>query len=165
MAMVIRSEVPNWQISDLCKQLRRIIPVIKANPTEPEKMEGSTDGTLELSPLQGAGYGLYAIWGKPRSLPKEVQMQRYVADAPDNTALYLRAMRFEQQWAKSHPLPKKITCEVEQMNRRRFFGLLGAIAVAPKVLAQLPMAEPEYEMVRVPVRVFLGAVNSVPWMG
>ena len=42
------------------------------------------------------------------------------------------------------------------MNRRRFFGLLGAIAVAPKVLAQLPAAEPEYEMVRVPVDILRG---------
>ena len=60
-------EVPNWQISNLCTQLRRIIPVIKANPLEPEKMESSEDGTD--SPLQGAGYGLYAIWGNPRPKP------------------------------------------------------------------------------------------------
>jgi hypothetical protein len=98
-------EVPNWQISDHCKQLRRIIPVMKANPTEPEKMETTTDGTD--SPLQGAGYGLYAIWGRPREIPKAVQLQKVLEDAPDKTAQYLRALRFEQNWAKSHPEPRR----------------------------------------------------------
>ena len=98
-------EVPSWQIADRCTQLRRIIPVIKANPDEPEKMEGSEDGTD--SPLQGSGYGLYAIFGKPRALPKEVQLARVIADAPDNTALSLRAMRFEEQWKKTHATARR----------------------------------------------------------
>jgi hypothetical protein len=98
-------EVPAWQISDRCTQLRRIIPVIKANPDEPEKMEGSDDGTD--SPLQGAGYGLYAIWGKPRAVPHDVQLAREVADAPDNTALQMRALRFEDNWKKTHATARR----------------------------------------------------------
>ena len=94
-------EVPSWQIADRCTQLRRIIPVIKANSQEPEKMEGSDDGTD--SPLQGAGYGLYAIFGKPRELPKAVQLQRTLVDAPDVTSQHLRHLRFEQNWKKTHP--------------------------------------------------------------
>lgn len=98
-------EVPSWQISDRCTQLKRIIPVIKANPTEPEKMEGSEDGTD--SPLQGAGYGLYAIFGKPRAVPHDVQLARAVEDAPDNSALYLRALRFEDNWKKTHATARR----------------------------------------------------------
>jgi hypothetical protein len=60
-------EVPNWRIARQCTQLLRLIPVIKANPEEPEKMEKTTDGTD--SPMQGAGYGLYDIFGKPQSKP------------------------------------------------------------------------------------------------
>ena len=98
-------EVPNWQIADCCTQLRRIIPIMKADEQEPEKIEGTTDGTD--SPLQGAGYGLYAIFGKPHPLPKDVQLARVLADAPDNTALALRAMRFEQNWQSNHATPRR----------------------------------------------------------
>lgn len=94
-------DVPNWQVSDRCTQLRRIIPVMKADEVQPEKIEATTDGTD--SPLQGAGYGLYAIFGRPAEVPKAVQLQRVLEDAPDNTAQYLRAMRFEKNWADQHP--------------------------------------------------------------
>ena len=98
-------EVPAWKIADRCHQLRRIIPVIKANPDEPEKMEGSEDGTD--SPLQGSGYGLYAIFGRPAEIPKAVQLQKVLADAPDNTAQYLRALRFEENWKRTHAAPRR----------------------------------------------------------
>jgi hypothetical protein len=94
-------EVPSWQISDRCTQLRRIIPIMKADEVQPEKIEATTDGTD--SPLQGAGYGLYAIFGKPALIPKEVQLQKVLESAPDNTAMHLRALRFEQNWQKAHP--------------------------------------------------------------
>jgi hypothetical protein len=41
------------------------------------------------------------------------------------------------------------------VTRRGFFGLLGAVAVAPKVLTEIS-AEPEYEMVKVPVQIMSG---------
>lgn len=94
-------DVPSWQVSERCVQLRRIIPVVKADEKEPEKIEYGGGGTD--SPLQGAGYGLYAIWGKPAAIPKTEQLRRVLEDAPDNTALYLRALRFEKQWGQQHP--------------------------------------------------------------
>lgn len=98
-------EVPSWQISDRCTQLRRLIPVVKADEVQPEKIEGTDDGTD--SPLQGAGYGLYAIFGRPRAIPKDVQMQRVLDDAPDNTARSLRALRFEDNWQRTHSQPRR----------------------------------------------------------
>ena len=98
-------EVPSWQIADTCAQLRRIIPVMKADEVQPEKIEGTTDGTD--SPLQGSGYGLYAIFGRPAVLPKTEQLRRILVDAPDNTALALRAMRFEQNWKQTHAQPRR----------------------------------------------------------
>jgi hypothetical protein len=101
-------EVPSWQIADRCTALRRIIPVIKANPTEPEKMETTTDGTD--SPLQGAGYGLYDIFGRPAMKPKDVQKSEFLElktkDIKDlaeaNTMRHLQDRKFEQGWASSH---------------------------------------------------------------
>ena len=101
-------EVPSWQIADRCTALRRIIPVIKANPTEPEKMETTTDGTD--SPLQGAGYGLYDIFGRPAMKPKDVQKSEFLElktkDIQDlaeaNTMRHLQDRKFEQAWAGSH---------------------------------------------------------------
>ena len=61
----------------------RLMPIVQANESEPEKIEGSDDG--EDSPLQGAGYGLYAIYGKPRSKPLEVQAREYWAQLPATT--------------------------------------------------------------------------------
>jgi hypothetical protein len=61
------TEVPNWRISRRCKELIRVIPVAKADDADPEKIEAVNDGSD--SPLQGAGYGLYAIFGKPARLP------------------------------------------------------------------------------------------------
>lgn len=93
-------EHPSWQIADRCEQLRQLIPIVKANPKEPEKIEGTEDGTD--SPLQGAGYGLYAIFGRPAVKPKTVQLQEVLANAPDDTAQYLRALRFEDNWKRTH---------------------------------------------------------------
>ena len=101
-------EVPAWQISRRCTQLLRLIPVMKADEKEPEKMEATTDGTD--SPLQGAGYGLYAIFGKPAAIPKAVQLQRVVEDAVealDYNAVHLRTLRFEQNWQEAHPGPRR----------------------------------------------------------
>lgn len=93
-------EIPSWQMSNLCVHLKRLMPVVKADETQPEKIEGTTDGTD--SPLQGAGYGLYAIFGKPAGKPKAVQLQEVLADAPSVTAQYLRTMRFEDKWKREH---------------------------------------------------------------
>jgi hypothetical protein len=67
-------EVPNWRISRRCKELIRVIPVAKADDADPEKIEAVNDGSD--SPLQGAGYGLYSIWGRPARLPMSVRRER-----------------------------------------------------------------------------------------
>ena len=63
-------EIPGWRIAEKCTQLRRIIPIIKADPIAVEQIENSGDGTD--SPLQGSGYGLYAIFGRTPDKPFRV---------------------------------------------------------------------------------------------
>jgi len=70
-------EVPNWRISRRCKELIRIMPIAKADEADPEKIEPVNDGSD--SPLQGAGYGLYGIWGKPAKIPREVVRRELAA--------------------------------------------------------------------------------------
>jgi hypothetical protein len=106
-------EYPAWQIATSCTALRRVIPIIKANPIEPEKMETTTDGTD--SPLQGAGYGLYDIFGKPATKPKAVQKSEYLEESVEeiedlaqaNTMRFLADKRFEKQWGQAHAAPRR----------------------------------------------------------
>ena len=99
-------EVPSWQIADRCTQLRRIIPIMKADETQPEKIEATTDGTD--SPLQGAGYGLYAIFGKPTPKPRDVQLAETLAmiqrAEPDleQTARAMAGRKFDVKWGEQH---------------------------------------------------------------
>jgi len=99
-------DVPQWQIADKCRQLRRLMPIVQANPEEPEKIEGTTNG--EDSPLQGAGYGLYAIYGKPQIKPRAVQLAEILAaiQKPDaseeQTAKAMAGRKFDVQWDKTH---------------------------------------------------------------
>jgi hypothetical protein len=100
-------EIPSWRIARQCAQLLRLVPVVKANPEEPEKIEGTTDGTD--SPLQGAGYGLYDIFGKPQAKPKDVQFMEQTKGLRDDdtgevdyTMVHLQATRFEQKWEQNH---------------------------------------------------------------
>jgi hypothetical protein len=48
---------------------------VKSDEVKVEQIEGGTDGSD--SPLQGAGYGLYAIFGRPASKPMEVRAREY----------------------------------------------------------------------------------------
>jgi hypothetical protein len=93
-------EVPSWQISDRCTHLRRIIPIMKADEDEPEKIESTDDGTD--SPLQGAGYGLYDIFGKPNVKPRSVQLMEVLAKEPTQTAKYMAGIKFDEKWDKIH---------------------------------------------------------------
>jgi terminase large subunit-like protein len=91
-------ELPAWRISAKCQHLIEVIPRAPRDEQDVEKIAEF----LGDDPLQGAGYGLYAIFGKPAQVPKAVQLQRVLEDAPDNTMMALRAMRFEQNWQKTH---------------------------------------------------------------
>lgn len=68
-------EIPGWMVSEKCRMLRRIIPIVKSDEVKVEQIEGSDDGTD--SPLQGAGYGLYAIFGRPAGKPLAVRQEEY----------------------------------------------------------------------------------------
>jgi hypothetical protein len=97
-------EVPNWRISRRCKELIRVIPVAKADDADPEKIEAVNDGSD--SPLQGAGYGLYSIWGRPARLP--MSERRKAVAAPfaeqgiitDPTELAMAMRSFESKERK-----------------------------------------------------------------
>ena len=91
-------ETPAWRISDKCGQLIRVIPIAKRDDVDKEKIE-SFDGD---DPLQGASYGLYAIFGKPAEKPRGVQLAEVLATAPNNTQKAIVGRRFDVDWDKSH---------------------------------------------------------------
>lgn len=91
-------EVPAWRISAKCNHLIEVIPRAPRDDDDVEKIAEF----LGDDPLQGAGYGLYAIFGKPREVPKDVQLFRAIEDAPDKTAMHMRALKFESDWKKTH---------------------------------------------------------------
>ena len=99
-------EAPLWQVSDRCVELRRLMPIVQANPEQPEKIESTKNG--EDSPLQGAGYGLYAIYGKPTPKPRAVQLAEVLAQIrraePDleQTAKAMAGRKFDINWDKQH---------------------------------------------------------------
>jgi hypothetical protein len=99
-------EVPSWQIASRCTQLRRLMPIVQADPVDPEKIEGSDSGAD--SPLQGSGYGLYAIFGKPAKKPRAILLAELLNSvqrddpAEDSTAKAMAGRRFEADWDKTH---------------------------------------------------------------
>ena len=99
-------EIPGWMISDRCHRLRRLIPVVKADPIAVEQIENAGDGTD--SPLQGAGYGLYAIFGRPAGKPLEIQAQEYyrgLSPRADMTAksILMKKWRHEHSQRRGSP--------------------------------------------------------------
>lgn len=99
--------VPSWQVSNLCVQLRRLMPIVQADPVRPEKIEGTVNG--EDSPLQGAGYGLYDIFGKPSPKPRGVQLAEVLANIDSNTQKALAGRKFDVKWEKDHqPVRRKL---------------------------------------------------------
>jgi hypothetical protein len=99
-------QVPSWQMARDCRELRRLMPIVQADPVQPEKIEGTTNG--EDSPLQGAGYGLYSIYGKPSPKPRGVQLSEILESIkrqePDieATARAMAGRKFDQEWDKTH---------------------------------------------------------------
>jgi hypothetical protein len=76
--------VPAWRISDRCTQLKRVIPISKRDdPPRHEQVEAPGDGSD--SPLQGCGYGLYDIFGKPAKKPEVVVKRELWAAKPERS--------------------------------------------------------------------------------
>jgi hypothetical protein len=66
------SAVAKLQIADSCKHLNRVIPTAPRDENNREEVAEF----LGDDPLQGAGYGLYSIFGKPRQKPLEMRICR-----------------------------------------------------------------------------------------
>lgn len=91
-------EVPGWRISERCKELRNVIPTAKRSEKDKEKIE-SFEGD---DPLQGAGYGLYAIFGKPAEIPYGVQLSQRLAEVDSPSARAMAGRKFDVEWKKQH---------------------------------------------------------------
>jgi hypothetical protein len=63
--------VPNWIISSACP---RLIECIGTAPRDDKKVE-EIASYLGDDPLQGAGYGVYHIFGRPSDKPESVLRQ------------------------------------------------------------------------------------------
>ena len=68
-----------WQIADTCSKL---IDVIPAAPRDEDDVERIAE-FLGDDPLQGAGYGLYGITGKPGKKPDEQKLQEQLSRVED----------------------------------------------------------------------------------
>jgi hypothetical protein len=86
-------------ISDRCVRLRRLIPVVKADEAAVEQIENAGDGTD--SPLQGAGYGLYAIFGRPAGKPLEIQAQEYYRSLSPRADMTAKSIMMKK-WRHEH---------------------------------------------------------------
>lgn len=93
---VLRKEVPTpagkrrkWLITDGCSKL---IDCLIAAPRDEKKVEEIAP-FLGDDPLQGAGYGIYHIVGKPRSKPHEEKVREELAAAKDPVQNYLIQLR------------------------------------------------------------------------
>jgi hypothetical protein len=72
---------PAWMIASCCPRLIQRIPTAARDEKHQEMIEDTQTG----DPLQGAGYGLYAILGKPGKKPVEVQAKEYWESLPGET--------------------------------------------------------------------------------
>jgi hypothetical protein len=73
--------VPNWIISSACP---RLIECIGTAPRDEKKVE-EIASYLGDDPLQGAGYGVYHIFGRPSDKPLPVQRQELWAQEPERS--------------------------------------------------------------------------------
>jgi hypothetical protein len=87
-------KMPAWRISDRCSQLKRVIPVAKRDDVLVEQIESPGDGSD--SPLQGCGYGLYAIFGRPAEKPLELRRQEIWDSYPSSVPVHNRVMQIRR---------------------------------------------------------------------
>jgi len=98
-------EIPAWKISRKCSHLIEVIP---RAPRDDLNVEVIAE-FLGDDPLQGAGYGLYDIFGRPAAKPKEEVFRERVrplvedVPVPNYSMIHLNRVKFEQDWKKAHP--------------------------------------------------------------
>ncbi len=82
-------QVAKLQISDACPNLIR---TIQGAPRDEENSEEIAEFLGDDS-LQSSGYGLYAMYGRPRSKPWEEEFKEQMAEVTDPTARAIYAQR------------------------------------------------------------------------
>lgn len=85
-----------WMIADDCPKLKE---TLVAAPRDPDRIEMIASFSGD-DPLQGAGYGVYHILGKPSSIPHEEMLRRELAATPDPVQNYLIQLREHQRQEK-----------------------------------------------------------------
>jgi hypothetical protein len=81
--------VRNWLI---CEDCPKLIDTLIAAPRDDKRPEMIAEFSGD-DPLQGAGYGVYHIVGRPAALPREELVRRELAATPDPIANYLIQLR------------------------------------------------------------------------
>lgn len=119
-------DVGAWQIADTCKELIHVIPRAPRDEAKPEEIASYVGD----DPLQGAGYGLYAWFGKPSRKPlvmrvteriEAVQQARVDLGLPvqtDPSALYMISRKAEAEEKKTQKLVPLISSRWQRMRRR-----------------------------------------------
>lgn len=91
------------QIANTCQKLIRLIP---RAPRDEENREEIAE-FLGDDPLQGAGYGLYGKFGKPKAAPKGHQIAQALSKIADPSEKHLTHLRLEAKWKqKSKPVTR-----------------------------------------------------------
>ena len=92
---------PQWIISDECPAL---IDCISRAPRDEKKVE-EIASFLGDDPLQGAGYGLYHIIGKPAAIPAEELLRKKILASSPEVAHQLRYAETMRRQKKSESKP------------------------------------------------------------
>lgn len=94
--------LPNWVIGSECS---RLIECIGTAPRDTKNIE-KIASYLGDDPLQGAGYGLYHVFGKPTELPAYEQKQRLWAAEPERSvhSKVMEQRRFDATHGQRKPM-------------------------------------------------------------
>lgn len=94
--------LPNWIISSDCN---RLIECIGTAPRDTKKVE-QIASYLGDDPLQGAGYGVYHVFGSPSELPVYEQKQRLWAQEPERSthSKVMEQRRFDATHGQRKPM-------------------------------------------------------------
>lgn len=91
-------EYPAWQIADCCTKLIQVIPTAPRDDVDREKIAEFPGD----DPLQGSGYGIYGILGKPGAKPHDVVIGEAIANATDPTQKHILHLKAEEKWKREH---------------------------------------------------------------
>lgn len=97
-----RVMVPAWMIGDDCPKLH---DCLASAPRDEEKVEQIAE-FLGDDPLQGAGYGVYHIHGRPAGKPHDQVIREQLAATPDEMSKhFIKLAETERRNKAAEPLP------------------------------------------------------------